>query len=127
MTLRVQKYGGTSVKDVDHIKHVADKVRKAYDQGDDIIVVLSAMKDATNDLMKLANKASTEPDKKELDVLLATGEQKTIALLAMVLKSKGYKAKSFIGFQAGIQTDKIYGSARILTIDCEKIKQAIKD
>jgi aspartate kinase len=125
MAVRVQKYGGTSVADIERINHVADRVEKAYDQGDKIVVVLSAMSGVTDSLIRLANQASKTPDKRELDVLLATGEQTTAALLAMILKSRGYTAKSFLGFQAGIRTDKTSGKARILDIDCTNIQQAL--
>ncbi len=125
MALRVQKYGGTSVADIGHINNVADRVQKAFDQGDKIVVVLSAMSGVTDHLISLAEQASDSPDKRELDLLLATGEQTTAALLSMVLKSRGYKAKSFLGFQAGILTDKISGKARIRDINCKNLKQAV--
>ena len=127
MALRVQKYGGTSVADIGRINHVADRVVKAHDQGDKVVVVLSAMSGVTDSLIALAKQASKTPDKRELDVLLATGEQTTAALLAMILKSRGYKAKSFLGFQAGIHTDKTSGKARILDIDCKNIQKALED
>ena len=98
MALRVQKYGGTSVADIEHINNVADRVQKAFDKGDKIVVVLSAMSGVTDHLISLATQASKTPDKRELDLLLATGEQTTAALLAMILKSRGYKAKSFLEF-----------------------------
>ncbi len=123
MALRVQKYGGTSVADIERMNNVADRVLKAHDQGDKVVVVLSAMAGVTDSLISLAKEASKVPDKSELDVLLATGEQTTAALLAMILKSRGYKAKSFLGFQAGIQTDKTSGKARILDIDGKNVKQ----
>ncbi len=127
MALRVQKYGGTSVADIEHINNVAARVQKAFDQGDKIVVVLSAMSGVTDHLIALAKQASDSPDKRELDLLLATGEQTTAALLSMVLKSKGYKAKSFLGFQAGILTNKVSGKARILDIDCKNLKQAVEN
>jgi len=127
MALRVQKYGGTSVADIGRINHVADRVAKAHDQGDKVVVVLSAMSGVTDSLIALAKQASKTPDKRELDVLLATGEQTTAALLAIILKSRGYKAKSFLGFQAGIHTDKTSGKARILNIDCQNIQQALEE
>jgi aspartate kinase len=125
MALRVQKYGGTSVADIERISKVADRVQKAYDKGDQVVVVLSAMSGVTDKLITLARQASKIPDKRELDVLLATGEQTTAALLSMLLKSRGYKAKSFLGFQAGIHTDKSSGKARIMNIDCNKIQLAL--
>ncbi len=127
MALRVQKYGGTSVANIGHINNVADRVQKAFDQGDKIVVVLSAMSGVTDHLISLAEQVSDSPDKRELDLLLATGEQTTAALLSMVLKSRGYKAKSFLGFQAGILTDKISGKARIRNIDCKNLKQAVEN
>ena len=127
MTLRVQKYGGTSVANIDCINNVADRVLKGYDQGDQMVVVLSAMSGVTDSLLALARQAADRPDTRELDVLLATGEQTTAALLAMILKSRGYKAKSFLGFQAGIRTDKTSGKARILDIDCKNIKSAVEN
>jgi aspartate kinase len=125
MALRVQKYGGTSVADIERINSVADRVSKAHDQGDKMVVVLSAMAGVTDSLISLARQASEQPDKRELDVLLATGEQTTAALLAMILKSRGYKAKSFLGFQAGIKTDNISGKARILDIDGHRVLNAL--
>ena len=127
MALRVQKYGGTSVADIEHINNVANRVQKAFDSGDKVVVVLSAMSGVTDHLISLAKQASDNPDKRELDLLLATGEQTTAALLTMILKSRGYKAKSFLGFQAGILTDKMSGKARILDIDCKNLKQAVED
>ncbi len=125
MALRVQKYGGTSVADIQRISKVADRVTKAHDAGDQVVVVLSAMAGVTDSLISLSKEASPSPDKRELDVLLATGEQTTAALLAMMLKSRGYKAQSFLGFQAGIHTDTVAGKARILDIDSQKIKDSL--
>ncbi len=125
MAIRVQKYGGTSVADIERINRVADRVSKAYDEGDKVVVVLSAMAGVTDSLITLARKAAPVPDKRELDVLLATGEQTTAALLAMILTSRGYLAKSFLGFQAGIRTDKTSGKARIMDIDGKNILNAI--
>jgi aspartate kinase len=125
MALRVQKYGGTSVADIERIAKVADRVQKAYDKGDQVVVVLSAMSGVTDQLISLAKQASKTPDKRELDVLLATGEQTTAALLAMLLISRGYQAKSFLGFQAGIHTDRASGKARIMNIDAKRIQEAL--
>ncbi len=127
MALRVQKYGGTSVADIERISKVADRVQKTYDNNNQVVVVLSAMAGVTDQLISLSKQASKNPDKRELDVLLATGEQTTAALLAMILKSRGYKAKSFLGFQAGIHTDNSSGKARILNIDCKNIKKSLDD
>ena len=127
MGIIVQKYGGTSVGDVDRIKNVADKVIKTYDKGNDVVVVLSAMSGVTNDLLRLANEASDSPDKRELDVLLSTGEQTTIALLAMILKSRKYPAVSLVGSQAEIRTNSISGNARIQSIGSGSINQLLKE
>ena len=127
MALKVQKYGGTSVADIPRIRNVAARVARAYDEGDSVVVVLSAMAGVTNNLVTLANSASKSPDKHELDVLLATGEQTTAALLAIILKSMGYSAKSLLGFQAGILTDNTPGKARILDIHSSCIKELIRN
>ncbi len=125
MALRVQKFGGTSVADIEHIRNVAERVVEAYNKGDNIVVVLSAMAGVTDTLINLANKASKEPDKRELDVLLATGEQTTAAILSMMLKSMGYKAISLLGFQAGIVTDTTPGKARILDIEARRMRELL--
>jgi aspartate kinase len=125
MALIVQKFGGTSVADIDRIRNVARRVAKTYDQGNRLVVVLSAMAGVTDGLIRLAEKASDSPDKRELDVLLATGEQTTAALLAMMLKSMGYESKSLLGFQAGIRTDGIAGKARILDIQADRISELL--
>ncbi|OQY00662.1 MAG: aspartate kinase [Desulfobacteraceae bacterium 4572_130] len=125
MALKVQKYGGSSVADIDHIKNVALKVAKAYDNKNDIVVVLSAMAGITDHLISMARKAAKSPSNRELDVLLATGEQTTAALLAMTLKDMGYPAKSLLGFQAGIITDESSGKARIIDIKADRIKRLL--
>ena len=127
MALRVQKFGGTSVADIERISKVADRVQKAHENGDQMVVVLSAMAGVTNNLISLAGQASENPDKRELDVLLATGEQTTAALMAIMLKSRGLKAKSFLGFQAGIHTDHMSGKARIREIDSHKLREALDE
>jgi aspartate kinase len=127
MAVRVQKFGGTSVADIERISKVADRVQKAHENGDRMVVVLSAMAGVTNNLIKLAGQASKIPDKRELDVLLATGEQTTAALMAMMLKSRGLKAKSFLGFQAGIHTDHMSGKARIREIDSQNLREALDE
>ena len=127
MTLRVQKFGGTSVADISHIRNVAKRVIEAYENGDNIVVVLSAMAGVTDKLISLAKEADKEPDKRELDVLLATGEQTTAAILAIILKSMGYKAISLLGFQAGILTDTSSGKARIIDIEAKRMKKLLED
>lgn len=126
MALVVQKYGGTSVADIDCIRNVARRVIKTYDQGNDVVVILSAMAGVTDSLINLAKQASEEPDKREMDVLLATGEQTTAALLAMMLKAMGYKAQSLLGHQAEVVTDCDYGNARILEIGANRLCELIK-
>ncbi|PIE62183.1 MAG: aspartate kinase [Desulfobacter postgatei] len=127
MALRVQKFGGTSVADIERISNVADRVQKAHENKDQMVVVLSAMAGVTDNLFSLAGQVSENPDKRELDVLLATGEQTTAALMAMMLKSRGLKAKSFLGFQAGIHTDHMSGKARIREIDSQNLREALDE
>ncbi|MCK5312409.1 MAG: aspartate kinase [Desulfobacteraceae bacterium] len=127
MTLRVQKFGGTSVADISRIRNVAERVVQNYENGDNVVVVLSAMAGVTDSLIKLAKEANKEPDKRELDVLLATGEQTTAAILSIILKSMGYKAISLLGFQAGILTDTSSGKARIIDIEAKRMKKLLKD
>lgn len=125
MALVVQKYGGTSVADIDRIKNVANRVAKTFDQGNQVVVILSAMAGVTDRLIQLAEKASSVPDKREMDVLLATGEQTTAALLAMMLKAMGYNAQSLLGHQAEVVTDCDYGNARIIEIGAGRLHQLI--
>ncbi|MBC2711059.1 MAG: aspartate kinase [Desulfosarcina sp.] len=127
MALIVQKFGGTSVADNQRIRNVANRVLKAHDQGNDVVVILSAMAGITDRLIGLANEATKTPDPRELDVLLATGEQTTAALLAMMLKDMGYKAQSLLGHQAEVVTDCEYGNARILEIGTDRIKRLLAD
>lgn len=122
MALIVQKYGGTSVGSVERIKNVAERVAKFKTLGHQVVVVLSAMSGETNRLLALAKEMQTLPDPRELDVLISTGEQVTIALLAMALKALGLQAKSYTGSQVRIVTDSAYTKARILAIDEEHIR-----
>jgi aspartate kinase len=126
MALVVQKFGGTSVADIDRIRNVARRVAKTYDQNNNVVVILSAMAGVTDGLIKLAHQAATEPHKRELDVLLATGEQTTSALLAMMLTEMGYKAQSMLGHQAEVVTDSVYGNARILEIGANRIRKLLE-
>jgi len=121
MALIVQKYGGTSVGTVERIQEVAKKLIKHQQQGDDLVVVLSAMSGETNRLISLANEVNDAPRGRELDVLLSTGEQVTIALLCMALQQMGAQANSYTGSQVKILTDNIHNKARIVDIDVEKI------
>jgi aspartate kinase len=122
----VQKYGGTSVSSIDRIKQVAAKVAAAKRTGHDLVVVVSAMAGETNRLLALAHEISEIPDEREKDVLLASGEQVSVALLTLALKEAGLSARSFLGHQVRIATDNAYGKARILSIDSTKILLALK-
>ncbi|WP_339231520.1 aspartate kinase [Pseudomonas sp. FSL L8-0168] len=128
MALIVQKFGGTSVGSVERIEQVADKVRKFRDAGDDLVVVLSAMSGETNRLIDLAKAISgdQQPLPRELDVIVSTGEQVTIALLAMALNKRGVPAVSYTGSQVRILTDSAHTKARILQIDDQKIRTDLK-
>lgn len=121
MALVVQKYGGTSMGDLDRIKNVASRVMRTRNQGHQVVVVVSAMAGETDKLIRLANQITASPDERELDVLVSTGEQVSIALLAITLKAMGIEAKSYLGFQIKIATDSAFGKARITDIDSERI------
>jgi aspartate kinase len=125
MALFVQKFGGTSVANIKCIRNVANRVVKTYKEGNDVVVILSAMAGVTDGLIKLAKEASHDPEKRELDVLLATGEQTTSALLAMILNTMGFPAQSILGHQADVMTDCNYGNARIIEIGANRIKELI--
>jgi len=127
MALVVQKYGGTSVGDVERIRNVARRVLNAKKQGHQLIVVVSAMAGETDKLIRLAHQITPAPDERELDVLVSTGEQVSVALLAMALKSIGCDSKSYLGFQIKIATDSVFGKARISSIDSEKMRQDLKE
>ncbi|MEE9365758.1 MAG: aspartate kinase [Dehalococcoidales bacterium] len=121
MALIVQKYGGTSVADAERIKSVAKRIARTRDEGNQVVVVVSAMGDTTDELIQLACQISEKPDNRELDVLLSTGEVVTSTLLAMALHSMGYPAISLSGAQAGIRTDAAYSGARILQIEPKRV------
>ena len=125
MSLIVQKFGGTSVGSAERIVNVAKKVGEFRDQGHDVIVVVSAMSGETNRLTELAREISLQPKPREIDVLLSTGEQVTIALLAMALESEGYEAVSFTGGQIKILTDDFHTKARIKEIETTSIRNEI--
>ncbi|SMF95994.1 aspartate kinase [Methylomagnum ishizawai] len=122
MALYVHKYGGTSVGTVERIKHVADNVIQARQRGEDVVVVVSAMSGETNRLVALAHEAQERPNIREMDVLLSTGEQVTIALLSMALQQKGCEARSYTGAQVRILTDRAHTKARIEDIDTERMR-----
>ena len=127
MALVVQKYGGTSVGDIERIKNVASRVLKTRNQGHHVVVVVSAMAGETDKLIRLAQQITPVPDERELDVLVSTGEQVSIALLAMALKAMGCDSKSYLGFQIKIATDSVFGKARITSIDSEKMREDLRD
>ena len=127
MALIVQKYGGTSVGSPERIKNVAKRVAKARAEGHDVVVVVSAMSGETNRLVALAHEMQEFPDPRELDVVLATGEQVTIGLLAMALKDIGVPAKSYTGWQVAVQTDDAHTKARIDRIDGDKMRADLKE
>ncbi|HAV10246.1 MAG TPA: aspartate kinase [Dehalococcoidia bacterium] len=121
MALVVQKYGGSSVADAGRIKNVARRIATTRDEGNQVVVVVSAMGDTTDDLIELAYKVATRPDVREFDTLLSTGELVSSTLLAMALKEMGYQAISLSGAQAGIRTDSVYSRARILKIEARRV------
>jgi len=126
MALVVQKYGGTSVANIAKIENVARKVIKAKEAGNQVAVVLSAMAGETDRLINLAHEVDSQPDEREYDALISTGEQVTVSLLAMMLNKMGYPAKSFLGFQVKILTDQAYKKARIVNIDTNALKKELK-
>ncbi len=126
MALVVQKYGGTSVGNLDKIARVAKKVIRTKEEGNDVVVVLSAMSGETDRLIQLAQKAADEPDPREYDSLISTGEQVTVTLLAIMLNGMGCPAKSFLGFQVPVRTDQAFNKARILDVDTEAIRAELK-
>jgi len=126
MGLVVQKFGGTSVGTIERIKNVAKKVIKEYEKGNQVIVTVSAMAGETNRLIALAKEITELPDERELDVLVSTGEQVSVALLAMTLIKMGYKAKSYLGHQIKILTDSAFTKARIIDIETVKIRRDLE-
>ena len=126
MALIVQKYGGTSVGTIERIHRVADRVAHTQGEGNQVVVVLSAMSGETDRLVKLAHEVTTVPDDRELDMLLSTGERITIALLSMELRGRGINARSFTGRQVGIITDSAHTKARIARVTADRIKEALK-
>jgi len=127
MGLVVQKFGGTSVADIDKIRNVAEKVIREKKAGNQVVVVLSAMAGETDRLIALAHKAVENPDEREYDALISTGEQVTVTLLAILLNQLGYRAKSFLGFQVKFLTDDAHKKARILEVDTKTINEELKE
>lgn len=124
--LIVQKYGGTSVGNVERIRNVARKVAKTRAEGHDVVVVVSAMSGETDRLLSLAHEVSEAPAEREVDVLLSSGERVTIALLSIALNSMGYPAKAFTGRQVGIVTDSVHTKARIERVEGERVREALQ-
>ncbi|MFW6413846.1 MAG: aspartate kinase [Verrucomicrobiota bacterium] len=119
----IQKYGGSSVASPEHIKNVAQRIKEYQDEGNQMVVVISAMGGTTDTLLELANQLTDNPSTRELDMLLATGEQQSVALMAMALHAVGCKAVSLTGAQAGIETDGVHSKARIRNITPDKVEE----
>ncbi|MBW8056449.1 MAG: aspartate kinase [candidate division NC10 bacterium] len=127
MALIVQKYGGTSVGDVERLRHVARRIVEVSEAGNQVVVVVSAIAGETDRLLQLAHQITETPNARELDVILATGEQVAIGLLSLAIQAGGSKARSFTGTQVRILTDNVHTRARILNIDVERIRQALRE
>jgi len=125
--LIVQKFGGSSVANVERIQNVAQRVVSYKKKKHDLVVVVSALGDTTDELIELASKITNNPSEREMDMLLSTGEQISVALLALAIHKLGYEAVSFTGAQVGIITDKSHTKARIIKINADKIRQALKE
>lgn len=126
MPIIVQKFGGTSVGSVTKIKNVARRVMEEVERGNDVVVVVSAMGKTTDELVTMAKEITGNPSKREMDMLLSTGEQVTISLLTMALLEQGQQTVSFTGWQAGIQTEAVHGNARILQIDTKRMEAELQ-
>lgn len=125
MALIVQKYGGTSVGNIERIQNVAERVAKVKAAGNDVVVVVSAMAGETDRLLKLAQQVTSNPGEREVDMLLSSGERVTSALLALALQEKGFKAQAFTGRQVGIITDSMHTKAKIERIAADRVREAI--
>lgn len=125
MSLIVQKFGGSSVANAERLRNVADIITKTYSQNNDVVVVVSAQGDTTDDLIAKAKEVNPRPSKREMDMLLTAGEQMSASLLAMTIEQMGFPVVSLLGWQAGFQTDTAYGSARIKRVVPERIKKEI--
>ena len=125
MGLIVQKFGGTSVRDRDRIFNVARIVANTRNAGNDVVVVVSAQGDTTDDLIQKAAEITSDPSEREMDMLLNSGEMISISLLAMALMEIGVPAVSLTGWQAGFQTDRAYSKARIKRLECERIESEL--
>ena len=127
MPLLVQKYGGSSLSDAEKIKNVAKRIKLTRDAGSDVVAVVSAMGDTTDELLSLADEVSDDPDPRELDLLLSTGELVSCTLVAMAVRALGYDAISLTGSQAGIWTDTTYGKARIARVDPARVRRELDE
>ena len=125
MALVVQKYGGTSVKDAERVMNVARRITDTYKKGNSVVVAVSAQGDTTDDLIEKAKEINPDASKREMDMLLSTGEQISIALLAMAIEKLGYPVVSLTGWQCGMKTDSRYGAARIKMIDTERLRNEL--
>ncbi len=125
MPLLVQKYGGSSLADVGRIGRVADRVARARAAGNDVVVVVSAMGNTTNELLALAREVSQRPGRRELDMLISVGERVSMALLAMALHERGHAARSFTGSQSGILTDESHANARVIEVRPDRVRESI--
>ena len=123
--LIVQKFGGSSVANAERVRHVAGIIADNYAEGHDIVVVLSAQGDTTDDLIEKARELNPRPSKREMDVLLSTGEQQSVALMAMALEAMGLPVVSLTGWQVGLETNTTYGSARIVRVSTERIRREL--
>jgi aspartate kinase len=127
VALVVQKYGGSSVQDADRIKKVAERIVRTHKEGNDVVVVASAMGDTTDELLDLADQVSPAPPPRELDMLLTAGERMSNALLAMAIHALGVDARSFTGSQAGMVTTNKHGDARIVTVNPQRLREALDE
>ena len=127
MSLIVQKFGGSSVADADGIRRVARRIVETRNRGHDVVVVVSAMGDTTDELLDLAHEVTRKPPARELDMLLTAGERISMALLAIAISTHGYEARSFTGSQAGVITTGSHGKAKIIDVTPGRIEKALTD
>ena len=125
MALVVQKFGGTSVADADRMREVANHVKRTRSRGDDVVLVVSAMRKETDGLLRLASEVNNDPPGREMDMLITAGERKSIALMCMALHAAGVPADSFTGNQAGFETDDNYGNSKIVSVDPHRVRDSV--
>ena len=123
--LIVQKFGGSSVANAERVRHVAWIIADTYSEGHDVVVVLSEQGDTTDELIEKAREINPRPSKREMDVLLSTGEQQSVALMSMALESMGLPVVSLTGWQIGLVTNAAYGSARIIRVSTERLRREL--